>query len=156
MSEIKRHEEDVHDAVLDNKLKLSCCDDHKQSVVCEHSKTECITKCEQCDSGAASKNDHKKHVKPMDQGSILDVEVDDLKKSFKTDISDKENKEQEKHENVKKDDSENDKDDVNFKCDMCSDDFEEQELLDVHKHDRHEYELEKWKDAVEEARSAKK
>ena len=37
----------------------------------------------------------------MDQGSSLDVEVDDLKNSFQTDISDKENREQEKHENVK-------------------------------------------------------
>ena len=54
---------------------------------------------------------------------------DDLKKSLQTDISDKENREQEKHENVKKDDSENDKDD------------EEHELLHVHKNDRHEYEL---------------
>ena len=34
---------------------------------------------------------------------------------------------------------------------ICSDDFKEQELLDVHKHDGHEYELEKRKDAVEEA-----
>ena len=30
MSEIKRHEEDVHDAILDNKLNLSRCDDHKK------------------------------------------------------------------------------------------------------------------------------
>ena len=49
-----------------------------------------------------------------------------MTKSFQTNISEKENKEQENHANVKKDDSENDKDDVNFKCDMCSDDFGEQ------------------------------
>ena len=35
-------------------------------------------------------------------------------------------------------------------------DFEEKKLLDVYKHDRHEYELEKWKDAVEEARREEK
>ena len=71
MSEIKRHKEDVNDEVLDNKLNLSCCDDHKQNADCVHKqfKTDCISKCEQCDSGVASKNDHKKHVKPMDQDS---------------------------------------------------------------------------------------
>ena len=33
MSEIKRHEEDVHDEFLDNKLNLYFCDDHKQNAV---------------------------------------------------------------------------------------------------------------------------
>ena len=54
---------------------------------------------------------------------FLEVEVADLKKSFQTD---QENRLQEKHENVKEDAYVDLKSSKNFKCDMCSDDFERQ------------------------------